>query len=207
MPSSCRMPIAFVCFVLATCCPVKSEPPAKTPPRLDRYGDPLPEGAIARLGTLRWRHHDDIFCLALSPDERIVASAGTYSWATLDHAVRLWDIQTGKQQRDLLGSGADSASLAFSPDGKTLASGGGHGQVAVRLWDVATGKELRLLGNRQHQILNGNNCRTQAVVFSPDCKLLASCGQDGTARLWDLTIGKELRRWSAAAPAAFSPDG
>jgi WD40 repeat protein len=55
--------------------------------------------------------------------------------------VRLWDVAAGRELRRLEGHGAGVRSVAFSPDGGTLASGGAGG--SVRLWDVAAGRELR----------------------------------------------------------------
>ncbi len=91
--------------------------------------------------------------------------------------------------------------LAFSPDGKTLASGGAG--TTVRLWDAATGKST---GN-----LEGHTDKICAVAFSPDGKTLASGSDDKTVRLWDLGTGKmtavlqghTARIWALA----FSPDG
>ena len=65
-------------------------------------------------------------------------------------------------------------SLAFSPDGKVLASGGQDPE--VRLWDTTSGKELRKL--------EGHSGLVRALGFAPDGKTLASAGQDGVVRLW-----------------------
>jgi WD40 repeat protein len=92
-------------------------------------------------------------------------------------------------------------SVAFAPDGKTLATGGDRGELF--LWDVGTGKELRQC--RGHQSV------VASVAFSPDGRALVSGGHDGTVRLWEPATGKELRRLAVSADAvwsvAFSPDG
>src|SRR5215475_10889338 len=78
-------------------------------------------------------------------------------------------------------------SVAFSPSGKTLASGGGFAGSPgdIHLWDVATGKEQDTLKGHP----NGVNC----VAFSPDGKTLASSSGSfgGTIKLWDVATGKE----------------
>src|SRR2546422_1065184 len=76
------------------------------------------------------------------------------------------------------------ASVAFSPDGKTLASGGGgSGPGEIKLWDVATGKE--------RAALKGHTRGVTSVAFSPDGKTLASGDDDQTIRLWDVQTCKE----------------
>jgi WD40 repeat protein len=91
--------------------------------------------------------------------------------------------------------------VAFSPDGKTLASASYDNK--VKLWDAGTGAML--------QTLEGHSDRVTAVAFSPDGKALASASGDNTVKLWDAGTGAVLQtleghsNWVTAV--AFSPDG
>ena len=91
--------------------------------------------------------------------------------------------------------------VAFSPDGKQLASA--SGDRTVRLWDAATGATL--------QMLEGHSNRVTAVAFSPDGKQLASASDDRTVRLWDKATGATLQMLEGhselVTAVAFSPDG
>jgi WD40 repeat protein len=99
------------------------------------------------------------------------------------------------------GEGEPVFSIAYSPDGKVLASAGY--EPVVRLWAVATGKELRQL--------RGHTGAVRWAAFSPDGNLVATLGSDRTVRAWEAATGKE--RWSKAGHrfggggGAFSPDG
>ena len=114
-------------------------------PRLDDLGDPLPDDALRRLGTIRYRHGDGICALVYAPRRQ---NAGV-AWDGIA-TVRLWEAETGRQLRQFHEPDTDPLTqLAFSPDGKLLAAAGGDpckgGNTAIRFWDVANGHEIQPL--------------------------------------------------------------
>lgn len=97
-------------------------------------------------------------------------------------------------------------SVAFSPDGRFLASGS-HDQT-IKLWDARSGRLLRSVAQQSE----GDSKPAWAVAFSPDGTLLASCTDDPTVRLWSVQSGALVRTFdspdqTAISSVAFSPDG
>ena len=92
-----------------------------------------------------------------------------------DKTARMWDPATGDQLRTLTGHTELGPGVAFSPDGRLLATA--SNDKTARIWDPATGERLRTLA--------GHTRPGQGVAFSPDGRLLATVGFDGMAELWN----------------------
>jgi WD40 repeat protein/serine/threonine protein kinase len=145
-------------------------------------------------------------CVTFSPDGTRVATGGSH-----DRSIRLWDVASGKELQTILGpihevrSATQINTLAFSPDGKYLASGSHQG--AVKLWDVAGGKEIRTFEGAKNQDLENMVWR---IAFSPDGTRLA-CNHGKAVKLWEVKSGKELStihgHKDRVLGVAFSPDG
>ena len=136
--------------------------------------------------------------IAYSPDGKVLAAASITSLV-------IWDTTTFKTLQMTKGIGKSSSTkihlLRFSPDGKTLAGGGGES--AVRLWDVATGQEL--------DAQKGHRGPITELVFAPDGQSVATIAHhDATICLWKTDSGKIIQmfktRISARSPR-FSNDG
>jgi len=181
--------LTFLCLFLVT------TQAAGDPPRTDRYGDPLPPGVVARLGTERLTLTDTWSELTFSPDGRHLA---TYDYGD---QLRIWDVNSGKEllhikERPIRWHGR----LVYSPDGKTLAMGYGDqaaGAGKVRVWEAATGKELHDLGGRLGQKM------PNSLRFSPDGRSLFAGGHDRPILCWDLAGGGTPRRIGDSSSAPF----
>ena len=127
--------------------------------------------------------------------------AGPSPPAAQDGTVRLWDVASGQPRGEpLTGHTGAVWSVAFSPDGQTLASGGRDR--TVRLWDVASGQ------SRGQPVTS----TVSSIAFSPDGQTVASAHEEGVLVLWDVETGQPRSRafFGHAGPiwsVAFSPDG
>jgi WD40 repeat protein len=144
--------------------------------------------------------------VAFSPDGNIFVSGGA------DSNIKIWNSRTGREIRNLNGpsgwfslaqsfiSDKSVHSVAFSPDGQILASGGD--KQPIQLWRLSNG-ELR-------SSLEGHSGSVHSVAFSPDGQTLASGSADRTIRIWDLVTGEPshtLEHSDTVYSVAFSPDG
>ena len=142
---------------------------------------------------------DTVRYLALAPDDRTL---GTVCHERGAHSVlKLWDLETRQLRRELHGHAHMIEWIAFTPDGKTFATG--SWDRTVKLWDASTGQERATLQGHMDVIYHG--------AFSPDGKTLATAGWDGTVRLWHTATGQELITLRSTGGVlwcvAFSPDG
>ena len=134
-----------------------------------------------------------------SPDGSMLASGGRYF-------VRIWNVETGEEIRTLTKGDVYStaySSVAFSPDGKTLAGATADIHALIHIWDSITGERIRTLKMSFGSL--------EAVVFSPDSSMFAGGGEDDVVRIWSADTGEELRTLTGHTEditcAAFSPDG
>jgi WD40 repeat protein len=159
---------------------------------------------------------EPVTSVALSANGEALASG------SVDKTIKLWDAAGGTVIRTLHVKPSHQATLecatgqeliilemrvgeihsvAFSLDGKILASGSDEG--TIKLWHVATGKEICDMGGHANSI--------RSLIFSPDGKILASGGDDRTITLWDVATGKKLHilqgLGEAVTSLVFSPDG
>ncbi len=212
--------------------PIRQEEKVRT----DRYGDPLPEGALARLGTIRFRQGFLVYRAIFSPDGKTIACA------CAGRGLCLWDAATGKELRQF-GQAKHANAVAFSPDGKLLAS---QDKGRPALFDVASGEMLGHLAEAEIGVAsvafapdgkslavaryqNGftvwdmkdqaksrkrfekGKCQARCLAFSPDSKMLATGGADKIIHLWDTATGEERGRLTGheneVSAVAFCADG
>jgi hypothetical protein len=136
------------------------------------------------------------YALGFSPDGKWLASSSFH-----DHAVQLCAVEDARTLRRVGGTDTTVNCFAFSPDGKSLVTGGTEGQLL--LWEVATA------GVRLHFKTHAST--VQCVAFAPDGQTLASGHDDGLIGIWDTASGKQRYRLAGhrerVRAVAFAPTG
>jgi WD40 repeat protein len=190
-------------------------PPAreKTPVagRTDLFGDPLPPGALARMGTVRFAHGDSTHGYpVLAADHKSFATVSSHAYRR--GVVSLWDAVTGKEVRQVADPDFEHYEAFFLKRKGLLGTigisrkpvkGDAHAH-AMQFWDPRTGKkaphEIRLVGYH-----------FEPWALSPDEKLLASASREPPVLVRDLETGAALARWEGTGKRidrlAFSADG
>ena len=167
---------------------------------VDLFGDSLPSGAIARLGTIRFRHDWRLDTSAVSLDGRLLAGAGT-------SVIQVWDAESGKSlHRIQVNFNAPPGELAFSQDSKLLASYAGDKK--LRLIDMGTGKITKQFELNKH-IKNRNafTSRYHCLEFLPNGRsLLLADAREATVRLIDIETGQEIRAFPFHGNVALAHD-
>jgi WD40 repeat protein len=136
----------------------------------------------------------------LSPDKSLIAVADSQ-----DMSVKIWEVGTGKLLNVMKGhtAGPFVYAMAFSPDGKTLASGSGDDESRgeVKVWDVRAGKQFLTLGTPGYAV--------SSILFSPDNRFFAALS-NGAIRIWDTRTGDLVHTTAMSTGGhtalSFSPD-
>jgi WD40 repeat protein len=177
--------------------PVLAAASQPAPPRLDAHGDPLPDGALLRIGTTRLRPGAVVTAMTFTPDGKKLVTA------TPSTGVQVWDVATGKSLHALANASRETVHIAIAADGSHVATCGDKGAVRVR--QIATGADAALFGQPRSAFLH--------LQFSPDGKVLAVMTRLGEVEFREVVTGKLLSACPGAgrtpdrACMAFAPDG
>ncbi len=161
-----------------------------TPPR-DAHGDPLPAGAVARLGTVRLRHPSNLVTvLAFAPDGKTIASAGN------GPLVVVWSTETGSEVRRFAFEDKAVKALRYSPDGKFLVAAS-IGRIT--LWPSDDGKPVLNIEAEDADTAGLRGGRFPHIAFSDGGKELVAVATTGGKNYSEMKVA--VRRWTCATGA------
>jgi WD40 repeat protein len=137
--------------------------------------------------------------LTISPDDRVVITAGGYD----DKTLKIWNLHTRECLYTLEGHGAPVVQAKIMPDGRKLITRTGGSDGVVSFWDIGNGTFLQTLG--QHRPNDMDN-RFESIEISPDGRIGITIDiySKGTLRIWDLTTGKHLRNLDGHSDRVYS---
>lgn len=170
-------------------------------PPLDLYGDPLPEFALARLGTVRFLPSLDVWALSLSADSKTLAT-GSYP-GSLDGSVELFEMESGKRTRALLRGADNIIDLAWSPTASRLAL-----SVDGRVGVANSPDKVEPISWFDLPSTKADSPSFWGLQWSPDGKFVAAVQIDEPASIhkWNAANGRLVHSWNAAdLPADFRP--
>jgi WD40 repeat protein len=173
----------------------------------DFHGDPLPPGAVARLGTVRFRHDTPIVFAAFLQGGKQILSVSD------DGVLHVWEFPSGRDLRRLdgLAGPAPVTAATLSPDGKHLTAFGGDG--FLHIWDWANGKEIGKVAQAGPgpRPLPGTGPATGEPIYSPDGKTLLVFGGSRVLQLVDLPTARDIGpgpgHTDPLVSLWFTPDG
>ncbi len=176
-----RTILALLTGLIVLTADAQAQSPEKAPARrTDHYGDPLPEGAILRLGTTRFRHGDEIEDLMFSPRGDLLASVNANRCS-----LRMWDLRTGKLVWEAKDISSRFGAAVFSPDGTEVALCQTDG--SIRIYNLLSGQPKRRL--------TSPGISYSHPTYSPDGKKLAFVAAKAIFVVWDLETKKEIARF------------
>jgi len=184
-----------------------SKQPAGSTGRNDLFGDPLPAGAVARMGAIRettqlpagFEPPRSVRGAVFSPDGRLLATYGEPADPTIPRSILIWDARTGKQLAVLKGHSRPIKAVAFTPDSKRLLSSSFEisGQTGLtRVWEAETGRLDVTVPEGGSTIRISADGRNVAVVVRDQI------------RVYNIANGQEVQRFLGPnISLAFSADG
>ncbi|KAF5337789.1 hypothetical protein D9758_016297 [Tetrapyrgos nigripes] len=165
------------------------------------YPQEIPWKLLGGVGNV-WECYDHVIqakgsinCIALSADGQQVVSGSD------DKTIRIWNVETGEEEKKLEGHSRLVRSVAFSADGQRVVSG--SEDKTIRIWNVETGEEEKKLEGHSHWVTS--------VAFSADGQRVVSGSSDKTIRIWNVETGEEEKKLEGhshwVTSVAFSADG